>query len=90
MEIVRGFKESVEDFKKSLNSVTHEEIMQFVLMTQYFDTIKDIGANSKNSSILMPHSPGGMKDFQSQIISGTFIGNKMKDHLERDDNQAEE
>lgn len=77
LEIVRGFKESVEDFKKSLDSVTHEEIMQFVLMTQYFDTIKDIGANSKNSSILMPHSPGGMRAFQDQIISGTFVGNKL-------------
>ncbi|MFN5147851.1 MAG: SPFH domain-containing protein [Flavobacteriia bacterium] len=82
LEIVRGFKESVEDFHKSLENVTHEEIMQFVLMTQYFDTIKDIGANSKNSSILMPHSPGGMKEFQDQIISGTFIGGKMKDDLE--------
>lgn len=82
LEIVRGFKESVEDFHKSLETVTHEEIMQFVLMTQYFDTIKDIGANSKNSSILMPHSPGGMKDFQNQIISGTFIGGKMKDDQE--------
>lgn len=79
MEIVRGFKESVEDFKKSLDSVTHEEIMQFVLMTQYFDTIKDIGANSKNSSILMPHSPGGMKDFQNQIIQGTFVGNDLNE-----------
>ncbi len=79
MEIVRGFKESVEDFKRSLDAVTHEEIMQFVLMTQYFDTIKDIGANSKNSSILMPHSPGGMKDFQDQIIAGTFMGNKLND-----------
>jgi len=79
LEIVRGFKESVEDFKKSLETVTHEEIMQFVLMTQYFDTIKDIGANSKNSSILMPHSPGGMRDFQDQIISGTLIGNKLKE-----------
>ena len=79
LEIVRGFKESVEDFKKSLDSVTHEEIMQFVLMTQYFDTIKDIGANSKNSSILMPHSPGAMKDFQEQIISGTFVGNSLND-----------
>lgn len=78
LEIVRGFKESVEDFKKSLETVTHEEIMQFVLMTQYFDTIKDIGANSKNSSILMPHSPGGMKDFQNQIITGTFVGNELK------------
>jgi regulator of protease activity HflC (stomatin/prohibitin superfamily) len=82
LEIVRGFKESVEDFKKSLDSVTHEEIMQFVLMTQYFDTIKDIGANSKNSSILMPHSPGGMREFQDQIISGTFVGHKLKDNLE--------
>ena len=77
LEIVRGFKESVEDFKKSLKTVTHEEIMQFVLMTQYFDTIKDIGANSKNSSILIPHSPGGMRDFQEQIIKGTYVGNQM-------------
>ena len=81
LEIVRGFKESVEDFKKSLDNVTHEEIMQFVLMTQYFDTIKDIGANSKNSSILMPHSPGGMRDFQDQIIAGTFVGGKLKDDI---------
>jgi len=78
LEIVRGFKESVEDFKRSVEQVSHEEVMQFVLMTQYFDTIRDIGANSKNSSILMPHSPGGMRDFQNQIINGTFIGNEMR------------
>lgn len=87
LEIVRGFKESVEDFKKSLDSVTHEEIMQFVLMTQYFDTIKDIGANSKNSSILMPHSPGGMKEFQDQIISGTYVGSKLSELEEKDSNE---
>ena len=85
LEIVRGFKESVEDFKKSLDTVTHEEIMQFVLMTQYFDTIKDIGANSKNSSILMPHSPGGMKDFQDQIIQGTLVGGKLKESISEED-----
>lgn len=79
LEIVRGFKESVEDFQKSLQTVTHEEVMQFVLMTQYFDTIKDIGANSKNSSILIPHSPGAMKDYQNEIIQGTFLGQKLND-----------
>jgi len=77
LEIVRGFKESVEDFQKSLQNVTHEEVMQFVLMTQYFDTINNVGSNSKNTSILIPHSPGAMQDFQQQIISGTFIGNKL-------------
>jgi hypothetical protein len=25
----------------------------------------------------MPHSPGAMKDFQNQIISGTFVGNEL-------------
>jgi regulator of protease activity HflC (stomatin/prohibitin superfamily) len=79
LEIVRGFKESVADFQQSLQTVTHEEVMQFVLMTQYFDTIKDIGANSKNSSILIPHSPGAMKDYQNEIIQGTFLGQKLND-----------
>tara|TARA_B110000305_G_C19344916_1_gene591131 strand:+ start:53 stop:985 length:933 start_codon:yes stop_codon:yes gene_type:complete len=81
LEIVRGFKESVQDFKKTMDHVTHEEIMQFVLMTQYFDTIKDIGANSKNSSILMPHSPGGMRDFQDQIIRGTYVGSQLDNNI---------
>ena len=57
LEIVRGFKESVEDFKKSLDSVTHEEIMQFVLMTQYFDTLNSIGSNSNSNTLMVPHSP---------------------------------
>ncbi|MGY6562376.1 MAG: SPFH domain-containing protein, partial [Luteibaculaceae bacterium] len=51
LEIVRGFKESVEDFQKSLKDVTHEEVMQFVLLTQYFDTLNHVGSNSKNTSI---------------------------------------
>lgn len=79
LEIVRGFKESVEDFQRSLKDVTHEEVMQFVLMTQYFDTLNNVGSNSKNTSILIPHSPGAMKDFQQQIITGTFLGEKLRD-----------
>ncbi|MBN9295089.1 MAG: SPFH domain-containing protein [Flavobacteriia bacterium] len=78
LEIIRGFKESVEDFQRSLQGVTHEEVMQFVLMTQYFDTLNNIGTNSKNSAILVPHSPGALKDFQEQIISGTFLADHTK------------
>ena len=82
LEIVRGFKESVEDFQKSLKSITHEEVMQFVLLTQYFDTLNNIGANGKNSSILIPHSPSAMADFQQQIVNGTLVGAKLKDASE--------
>ncbi len=82
LEIVRGFKESVEDFQKSLKHISHEEVMQFVLLTQYFDTLNSIGANGKNTTMLMPHSPGAMQDFQQQIISGTAFGTKMSDDIE--------
>ncbi len=77
LEIVRGFKESVEDFQKALQDVDPQEIMQFVLMTQYFDTLTAIGANENNNTVLVPHSPGGMKDFQQQIIEGTFVGKEL-------------
>jgi hypothetical protein len=46
-------------------------------MTQYFDTLTAIGSNSTNSTIMVPHTPGGMKDFQQQIIDGTIIGKKL-------------
>lgn len=84
LEIVRGFKESVEDFQKSLKNITHEEVMQFVLLTQYFDTLNNIGSNGKNTSILVPHSPGAMQDFQDQIIKGTFIGKKLEEESSDD------
>ena len=51
--------------------------MQFVLMTQYFDTLTAIGANENNNTVMVPHTPGGMKDFQQQIIEGTFIGKEL-------------
>ena len=77
LEIVRGFKESVEDFQKALQEVDPQEIMQFVLMTHYFDTLTAIGANENNNTVMVPHTPGGMKDFQQQIIQGTFIGEEL-------------
>jgi len=82
LEIVRGFKESVEDFQKSLKHISHEEVMQFVLLTQYFDTLSSIGSNGKNTTMLMPHSPGAMQDFQQQIVAGTAFGTKMSEDLE--------
>ena len=83
LEIVRGFKESVEDFQKALQDVDPQEIMQFVLMTQYFDTLTAIGANENNNTVMVPHTPGGMKDFQQQIIEGTFVGKELAKHQKK-------
>ncbi|RUR05948.1 SPFH domain-containing protein [Legionella sp. km772] len=73
--IVDGLCKSVEDFQKTVSDVTAAEIMNLVLVTQYFDTLKEIGANNKSSTILLPHSPVGLKDLSTQMQEGIITGN---------------
>jgi hypothetical protein len=46
-----------------------------VLVTQYFDTMKEIGASSKSSSVFIPHGPGAVKDVAAQIRDGLLQSN---------------
>lgn len=65
--IVDGLRESVHDFKEAVPGASANDVMNLVLMTQYFDTLKEIGLVSKTNTILMPHSPGAMSDLANQI-----------------------
>jgi regulator of protease activity HflC (stomatin/prohibitin superfamily) len=65
--IVDGLKTSVEDFRASVPGATAHDVMNLVLMTQYFDTLKEIGQASKTNTILIPHSPGHLTDLSTQL-----------------------
>jgi regulator of protease activity HflC (stomatin/prohibitin superfamily) len=65
--IVDGLRESVSDFQESVPGTSAHDVMSLVLMTQYFDTLKEIGAVSKTNTILLPHSPGALTDIAGQI-----------------------
>jgi hypothetical protein len=41
--------------------------MNLVLMTQYFDTLKEIGATSRSNTILIPHTPGNLNELSTQM-----------------------
>jgi hypothetical protein len=49
-----------------------------VLLTQYFDTMKDIGISSGSKVILVPHSPSGMNDVIEQIRNAIITGNEAR------------
>ena len=55
--IIAGLKDSVEDFAKTVPGSTPQDVMQLVLMTQYFDTLKEIAANDHTNTVLIPHTP---------------------------------
>jgi hypothetical protein len=42
-------------------------VMNLVLMTQYFDMLKEIGASSRTNAILIPHSPGSLTSLTEQV-----------------------
>jgi regulator of protease activity HflC (stomatin/prohibitin superfamily) len=73
--IIDGLRESVETFKAGVEGTSAKDVMMLVLLTQYFDTLKEIGASSQTNTILMPHSPGAMVDFFDQIRNAIVLGN---------------
>lgn len=68
--IVDGLRDSVLAFSENVPGTTARDIMDMVLVTQYFDTMKEIGASSKSSSVFIPHGPGAVRDITSQIRDG--------------------
>lgn len=65
--IVAGLRDSVDEFRKSVPGTTAKDVMNLVLMTQYFDMLKEIGASSRTNAILIPHSPGNLASLTEQM-----------------------
>lgn len=72
--IVDGLRDSVLAFSENVPGTSSKDVMDMVLVTQYFDTMKDIGASSKSSAVFIPHGPGAVKDIASQIRDGQLQG----------------
>merc|ERR1712014_124955 len=60
------------------DSITHgtgedlstEKISELLLITQYFETLRDIAATSKAQTVFLPHSAGAVADVAGQIRNG--------------------
>jgi regulator of protease activity HflC (stomatin/prohibitin superfamily) len=78
--IISGLKDSVEDFAKTVPGSTPQDVMQLVLMTQYFDTLKDIAANDHTNTILVPHTPNMLTDLFDQIRTAIVTGTELAKH----------
>lgn len=68
--IIDGLRSSIEHFREAVPGTTAEDVMSLVLLTQYFDTLKDIGTKSGTSTLFLPNNPGAAQDFLQQILAG--------------------
>src|SRR3981189_3534678 len=75
--IIAGLKDSIEDFSKAVAGATPQDVMQLVLITQYFDTLKEIAANDRTNTVLVPHSPSTISDLFRQFPDTMVAGNAL-------------
>eukprot|EP00252_Welwitschia_mirabilis_P024173 TRINITY_DN7066_c0_g1_i3.p1 TRINITY_DN7066_c0_g1~~TRINITY_DN7066_c0_g1_i3.p1 ORF type:complete len:162 (-),score=45.50 TRINITY_DN7066_c0_g1_i3:132-617(-) len=68
--IVDGLKDSVLAFSGNVPGTSAKDVMDMVLLTQYFDTMKEVGGASKSSSVFIPHGPAAVSDVAQQIRNG--------------------
>lgn len=73
--IIEGLSVSVDEFQARINGSNAQEVMNLVLLTQYLDTLKEIGQTSQNNTILLPHGPGAVSELAQQIQQAIMVGN---------------
>jgi regulator of protease activity HflC (stomatin/prohibitin superfamily) len=71
--IVEGLQSSIEQFQKAVEGTTSKDVMQLVLVTQYFDTLKSIGESDKTNTLFLSHSPGAVKEVSDQILESMLV-----------------
>ena len=72
--IIQGLQASVEQFQTAVEGSTARDVMSMVLLTQYFDTLRDIGTTGRSNTILLPNNPGVVNDLLTQIVAGFSAG----------------
>merc|ERR1712014_412989 len=75
--IARQRRAIIDGLRDSITHGTQEKlgankISELLLITQYFETLRDVAANNKSSTVFIPHSAGSVADVASQIRNGVL------------------
>jgi endo-beta-N-acetylglucosaminidase D len=65
----------VVHFQQDITDITSKDVMEMMMMTQYFDTMQHIGSSPGNSTIFVPSGPGAVADAAHAVRSGIMQGN---------------
>lgn len=67
--IVDGLRDTVSHFNVAIHGSTPSDVMDLLLMIQYFDLLKDINGPGKTgtSSLFLPHGPGSIKKLRETL-----------------------
>lgn len=65
--IVDGLRETVSQFQESIEGTSPQDVMDLLLLIQYFDVMKDITGSEKQASLFLPHGPGAVLKLRQSL-----------------------
>lgn len=67
--IVNGLRESVVSFSHEVEGTTSAQVMDMMVLTQYFDMLRDVGTKG-STTMVMAQNPGAMADVARELRGG--------------------
>ncbi len=68
--IVSGLQMSVAEFSEEVSGAKPKDVMDILLLSQYFDTLSSVGANS----LILEHDPATVASLQQQVGASFMTG----------------
>lgn len=79
-EIARGLEESVDVLNKA--GINSQEASALIVITQHYDTLQSIGADSSSNLILLPNNPNAASSMLNDMTASLLAANTIKDAID--------
>jgi len=80
--IMEGLRESVNAWGSEVDDVPPKQVLDLMIVTQYFDMMKDVGQGTRSNALFLDHSPGALNDLAGTINKG-FISSLPNSAMKR-------
>jgi hypothetical protein len=76
--IVDGLRDTVNEFSHEVSGTGPQDVMDLLLMTQYFEMVKDLGKTG-STTMFVPHGPSGVKALRDDLRENFMTGVSSRD-----------
>lgn len=71
--IVDGLRSSIVDFSKGIESASTKDVMDLLLLSQYFDCIRDVGSENHCRTTFVPSSGSSADDTRNALLQADTL-----------------
>lgn len=76
-EIARGLEESMEVLNRA--GINSQEASALIVITQHYDTLQSIGADTNSNLILLPNNPNAASSMLNDMVTSLVAANKINE-----------